>query len=40
MNGGIKKWVGRCPEREEHLSNGFREEIGSPMKDTRHSEWL
>ena len=33
-NGGSKKWLGRWPEREEPLRNGFREEIGLPMTDT------
>ena len=27
MNGGMKKWVGQWPKRDELLSNGFREEI-------------
>ena len=36
VNGGMKKLVGRWSKREELLSNGFREEIGSPMTDTGH----
>ena len=40
MNGGMKKWVGRWPKREELLRNGFREEIVLPMTDTGHREWL
>ena len=39
VNGGMKKWVGRWPKREELLRNGFREEIVLPMTDTRHREW-
>ena len=38
MNGGIKKWVGWWPKREELLKNGFREEIGLPMTDTAGRE--
>ena len=40
VNGGMKKWVGRWPKREELVRNGFREEIGLPMTDTGHREWL
>ena len=40
VNGGMKKWVGRQPKREELLRNGFREEIGLPITDTGHREWL
>ena len=40
VNGGMKKLVGRWPKREELLRNGFREEIGLPMTDTGHREWL
>ena len=40
VNGGMKKLVGRCPKREEFFRNGFREEIGLPMTDTGHREWL
>ena len=40
MNGGMKKWVARSPKREELLMNGFREDIGLPMTDTGHREWL
>ena len=40
VNGGMKKLVGRWPKREELLRNSFREEIGSPMTDTGHREWL
>ena len=40
VNGGMKKWVGRWPKKEELLRNGFREEIGLPMTDTGHREWL
>ena len=40
VNGGMKKLVERWPKREELLRNGFREEIGLPMKDTGHREWL
>ena len=40
VNGEMKKWVGRWPKTEELLRNGFREEIGLPMTDTGHSEWL
>ena len=36
VNGGMKKWVGRWPKREELLRNGFRGEIGLPMTDTEH----
>ena len=36
----MKKWVGRWPKREMLLWNGFREEIGLPMTDTGHREWL
>ena len=39
-NGGMKKWVGRWPKREELLRNGFREEIRLPMTDTGHRKWL
>ena len=28
VNGGIKKWVGRWPKRDELLKNGFRTEMG------------
>ena len=35
-----EEWVGRCPKREELLRNGYREEIGLPMTDTGHREWL
>ena len=35
-----KKWVGRWPKREELLTNGFREEIELPMKDTGHRNRL
>ena len=34
MNGGMKKWIGQWPIREELLRNDFREEIGLPMTDT------
>ena len=40
VNGGMKKWVGHWPKREELLRNGFREEIWLPMTDTGHREWL
>ena len=36
----ISSMVGRSPKREELLRNGFREEIGLPMTDTKHREWL
>ena len=39
MNGGMKKWVGLCPKREELLRNGDREEIGLPTTDMV-TEWL
>ena len=39
-DGGMKKWIERWPKREELLKNGFREEIGLPMRDTGHIEWL
>ena len=32
--------IGRWPEREELLGKSFREEIGLPMTDTGHREWL
>ena len=28
VNGGMKKWVEWCQNREELLRNGFRDEIG------------
>ena len=28
------------PKIEEHLRNGWREEIGLPMTDTGHRDWL
>ena len=31
VNGGMKKWVGLWPKREELLRNGLREEIWLPM---------
>ena len=31
VNGGMKKWVGRWPKKEELLRNDYREEIGFPM---------
>ena len=37
--GGVGK-VQRWPKREELLRNGFREEIGLPITDTGHREWL
>ena len=40
MNGGTKKLVERWAKREELLRNGFIEEIGLPMTDTGHREWL
>ena len=40
VNGGMEKLEGRWPKREELLRNGFREEIGLPMTDTGHREWL
>ena len=40
VNGGLKKWVGLWPNRQELLRNGIREEIGLPMTDTGHREWL
>ena len=40
MNGGMKKCVGQWPKREELLRNGVRDEIGLPMTDTGHREWL
>ena len=40
VNGGMKTWVGRWPKREELLRNGCREEIGLPMTDSGHIEWL
>ena len=40
VNGEMKKWVGRWPKREELLRNGFRAEIGLPMTDAGHREWL
>ena len=40
VNGGMKKWVRRWPKGEEILRKGFREEIGLPMTDTGHREWL
>ena len=40
VNGGMKKWVGHWPKREEHLRNDCREEIGLPMTDTGHRAWL
>ena len=33
-------WVGRWPKREERLRNGFREEIGLPMRDIGRRERL
>ena len=36
----MKKWVGWWLKREERLRNGCREEIGFPMTDTGHREWL
>ena len=38
--GGMNKLVRRWPKREELLRNGFRGEIGLPMTDTGHREWL
>ena len=40
VNDGKKKWVRQWPKREELLRNGFRGEIGLPMTDTGHREWL
>ena len=40
VNGGMKKRVGRSSQREELFRNGFREEIGLPMTNTGHREWL
>ena len=40
VKGGMNKCVGWCRKREELLRNGFREEIGLPIPDTRHREWL
>ena len=40
VNGRMKKWVGKCPKKEELSSNGYREEIGLPMVDIGHREWL
>ena len=40
VNGGIKKWEGRFPKREELLRNGFRNGMGLPMTDTGHRECL
>ena len=40
VNSGMKKWVGQWPKREELLRIDFREEIGLPMTDTGHREWL
>ena len=40
VNGGTKKGVEQRQKREELLRNGFREEIGLPMTDTGHREWL
>ena len=40
MNGGMKKWVGQWLKTEEHLINGHREEIISPITDTGCKEWL
>ena len=40
VNGGMKKWVEWWPKSEEHLRNGFREEIGLLMTDTGNREWL
>ena len=41
---GSERWneevVVRWPKREELLRDGFREEIGLPMTDTGHREWL
>ena len=39
MNGGMK-CERRWPKRDDLLMNGFREEIGLPMTDTEHKEWL
>ena len=33
VNGGMKKWVGRWPKREEPSWNGYGEEIGLPTTD-------
>ena len=38
VNGGMKKWVERWLKRKELSRNGFREEIGLPVTDTRHRE--
>ena len=49
VNGGMKKWVGQWPKREERLRNiyreerlrnGYREEIGLPKTGTGRREWL
>ena len=40
MNGEMKNWIGQLAKREERLRNGYREEIGLPMTDIGHSEWL
>ena len=34
VNGGMKKWEGRWPKREELLRNGFGEEIGLQIPGT------
>ena len=39
VSGGMKKWVGRWPKREL-LRDGFRDDIGLPITDTGHREWL
>ena len=40
VNGGMKKWLGPKPKREERLRNGYTEEIGLPMTDAGDREWL
>ena len=37
---GMKTLEKRWPKREELLRNGYREEIGLPITDTGHREWL
>ena len=34
------QWWNEVGRGEELLRNGFREEIGLPMTDTGHREWL
>ena len=40
VNGGMKKWLGPKPKRDERLRNGYTEEIGLPMTDAGDREWL